>query len=126
MQFKYHAPVAKRGSELALGGTLSTCARQAVSIRTSEERCLYTEEVLYREVRGEDTHGDTGRECQGYEVLRTAPLTWTLGRTGTCDGKLGDKYRIPHGQQGRCACVDAMAGHAGRNKESTPSHASPG
>lgn len=73
MQFKYHAPVAKR--ELALGSTRSTSVHRAVSIRTSEERGLYTEEVLYRWMRGEDTggFGDTGRECQDYEVLRTAP-----------------------------------------------------
>lgn len=32
---------------------------------------LYTVEVLYCEIHPKETHGDTGRECQGYEVLRT-------------------------------------------------------
>lgn len=32
---------------------------------------LYTVAVLYRKARAKETHGDTGRECQGYEVSCT-------------------------------------------------------
>lgn len=35
---------------------------------------LYTVAVLYQKTREKETHGDTGRECQGYEVSCTRLL----------------------------------------------------